>query len=69
MLVWLIHGLYDFSLSQEFIAINDNLVAVPLLLALLDILLVVFLIRFARKAKSQDPYTRPLPEAIDKSIG
>lgn len=69
LLVWLIHGLYDFSLSQEFIAINDNLVAVPLLLALLDILLVVFLIRFARKAKSQDPYTRPLPEAIDKSIG
>ncbi|MGX8714522.1 MAG: hypothetical protein ACSW8A_02095 [Lachnospiraceae bacterium] len=26
LLVWMIHGLYDFSLSQEFIAINDNLI-------------------------------------------
>jgi RsiW-degrading membrane proteinase PrsW (M82 family) len=67
LLSWLIHGLYDFSLSQEFIAINDNLVIVALLLAVLDIVLVLLLIGFARKAKKQALYTKPLPEAIDKS--
>ena len=51
LFAWLIHGLYDFSLSEEFIAINDNLVIIALLLAVLDIVLVFLLIGFARKAK------------------
>ncbi len=68
LLSWLIHGLYDFSLSEEFIAINDNLVVVALLLAVLDVVLVLLLIGFARRAKKQALYTEPLPEAIDKSI-
>lgn len=60
---WLIHGLYDFSLSEEFIAVNDNLVFVPLLLAVLDIVLVIKLIRFVKKAKPQELYTETLPGA------
>ncbi len=64
LLSWLMHGLYDFSLSQEFIALNDNLAIVALLLAVLDIVLVLLLIRFARKAKTQALYIDPLPEAI-----
>ena len=60
MLAWLIHGLYDFSLGDEFIAVNDNLVVVPLLLAVLDIVLVILLVRFVRKAKKQEIYTEPL---------
>ena len=64
LLAWLMHGLYDFSLSQEFIALNDNLAIVALLLAVLDIVLVLLLIRFARKAKTQALYIDPLPEAI-----
>ena len=60
------HGLYDFSLSEEFIAINDNLAIVALLLAVLDIVLVFILIGFARNAKKQALYTEPLPEAINK---
>ncbi len=39
VLAWFLHGLYDFSLSEEFIAINDNLMFVGLALAVLDILL------------------------------
>ncbi len=66
LLSWLIHGLYDFSLSEEFLAINDDLAFVALLLAVLDIVLVFLLIRFVRKAKKQALYTEPLPEAIDK---
>ena len=60
VLAWLIHDLYDFSLSDEFIALNDNLVFVPILLAVLDIVLVILLVRFVRKAKKQEIYTEPL---------
>nr|MBQ4172654.1 hypothetical protein [Ruminococcus sp.] len=60
------HGLYDFSLSQEFIAINDNLMIVALLLAVMDIVLVFLLVGFARKAKKQPLYIEPLPETIGK---
>ena len=67
LLSWLIHGLYDFSLSEEFIAINDNLMIVALLLAVLDIVLVLLCIGFVRKAKKQLICTDPLPEAINKS--
>ncbi len=59
-LAWLIHGLYDFSLSDAFAAVNDNLVIIPLVLAILDIVLVFVLVRFARKAKTQEIYTEPL---------
>ena len=66
LLSWVMHGLYDFSLSQEFIAINDNLMIVALLLAVMDIVLVLLLIGFARKAKKQPLYIEPLPETIGK---
>ena len=56
-----IHGLYDFSLSEAFIAINDNLAAVALSLAVLDIVLVILLVRFVRKRRNQETYTEPLP--------
>ena len=60
VLAWLLHGLYDFSLSEEFVGINDNLVFVALLLAVMDIVLVIMLVRFVRKAKKQKMYTKPL---------
>ena len=61
MIATLIHGLYDFSLSEAFTALNDNLVVVPLALAVLDIVLVILLVRFIRKAKDQRVYAEPLP--------
>jgi RsiW-degrading membrane proteinase PrsW (M82 family) len=66
LLSWLMHGLYDFSLRQEFIGINDNLMIVALLLAVMDIVLVLLLVGFARKAKKQPLYIEPLPETIGK---
>ena len=53
----LMHGLYDFSLSDEFTAINDNLFVVTLILALADIVLAVILIVFTRKARNREKYT------------
>ena len=60
LLSWLMHGLYDFSLSEEFLAINDNLVFVPFILALLEIVFVIRLVILARKAKKQAKYNEPL---------
>ena len=67
LLSWLMHGLYDFSLSEEFIQLNDNLVAVALLLAVMDIVLVLLLIRFAKRVRTQALYNEPLPEADIRS--
>lgn len=60
LLSWFMHGLYDFSLSEEFIAMNDNLVIVALLLAVFDIVLVFLLIRFVKKAEKNEICTQPL---------
>lgn len=54
LISWLLHGLYDFSLSEEFSTINDNLVIIPLLLALFDIALVILLIAFVRKERKRE---------------
>ena len=61
LIAWLIHGMYDFSLSEEFLGINDNLAIVPLVLALAEIVLVILLIRFIRKTRNNPEYTEPLP--------
>lgn len=62
VIAWLLHGLYDFSLSNEFIALNENLMFVALVLAVFDIVLVIMLVRFVKKAKKQEIYTEPLPQ-------
>ena len=59
---WVLHGLYDFGLSEEFLALNDNLAIVALLLAVLEIVLVLLLVRFVRKTGKQTIYTEPLQE-------
>ena len=60
ILSWLLHGLYDFSLSEEFVAINENLMFVALLLAVMDIVLVIMLIRVVKKARRRKAYIEPL---------
>ncbi|MBR6136288.1 MAG: PrsW family intramembrane metalloprotease [Clostridia bacterium] len=67
LISWLLHGLYDFSLSEEFGKLNDNLVFIPLILVIVDIILVIRLIRFAKKARNDERYTAPLvfPETAE----
>lgn len=55
LISWVLHGIYDFSLSEEFVALNDNLVIIPFVLALVDIILVIMLIVFVKKRKRQLP--------------
>ncbi|MBR1905310.1 MAG: PrsW family intramembrane metalloprotease [Clostridiales bacterium] len=54
-LPFLIHGLYDFSLSEELLKLNDNLAFIGISLALLDIVLLILMVRFflvSRKKES-----------------
>lgn len=63
VLTWLLHGLYDFSLSEEFIALNENLAIVAVALAALDVVLEVVMIVFFVKARKNELYTVPLRKA------
>ena len=60
LLPWLVHGLYDFSLTPELLEVNDNLAIIGVSLALLDIVLLILMIRFFIRAKKQERYTLPL---------
>ena len=62
LLSWFMHGLYDFSLSTEFLEINENLVFVPFILVAIDVILVFMLIAFVRKSKKKEDYTETLIE-------
>ena len=61
LLPWLLHGLYDFSLSSELLELNDNFAFLGVSLALLDIVLLILMIRFFIRAKKQERYQQPLP--------
>ena len=60
LLPWLVHGLYDFSLTPELLEVNDILAIIGVSLALLDIVLLILMIRFFIRAKKQERYTLPL---------
>ena len=62
LLPWLMHGIYDFSLTPELIALNDNLVFIALTIALIDIVLLILMIRFFVRANKHKKacYDEPL---------
>ncbi len=57
---WLIHGLYDFSLTPELMEISDNFAFLGVSLALLDIVLLILMICFFIKARKKDIYNEPV---------
>lgn len=58
--MWLVHGLYDFSLSEEFVALHEDLMIVVVALAFLDLVLAVVLVVFFAKARKKALYTLQL---------
>lgn len=60
MLPFLIHGLYDFSLSPELLELNDNFAVIAVLLALTDVVLLILTIRFFIRSRKIEHYNRPL---------
>ncbi len=59
IIAWLLHGLYDFTLSEQVMALNEYVMFVPFILAITDIVLVFRLIRFIKKARNNETYTAP----------
>ena len=55
----LLHGFYNFSLSDEFMALNENLIFVPFLLVGVDLLLLISVFLFVKKHRNDPKYTEP----------
>ncbi len=60
LLPWLLHGVYDFSLTPEFIEINEGFMLIALALAVLDIVLIVLMFRFFIRARKKERYNQPV---------
>lgn len=56
LLPWLLHGIYDFSLTPELLEVNENLMFIALFMALLDIVMLILMIRFFIRSKKQERY-------------
>ncbi len=62
---FLLHGLYDFSLSDEIGTITDTFGFIAVTLAVLDLVIIIALIIFIRKNKNNPKYTGPLGQEKD----
>ena len=60
LLPFLLHGAYDFSLSDEFQAINDNFVFIPFILVGITLFVLFRMIRMIRNIRNDDKYINPL---------
>ena len=60
---WLMHGLYDFALSDSINTALDGFGIIALLLAAICAVLLIVMIVFVNKAKNNPTYMRPLPKA------
>ena len=69
LLPFLLHGLYDFSLSEELLAVNDDFAVVGVSLAIVDVVLLALMIRFFLRSGKKDSYNVPLLNlGKDKSL-
>ena len=63
--VSLLHGLYDFSLTEEVETITDASAFIAVTLAVLDQVIIIALIIFICKNKNNPKYTEPLGQKSD----
>ena len=65
-LPWLLHGAYDFGLSEEFLALSDNAAFLPVSLAIFALVTLVAMIVLFIRHKNDERYMAPMapmPEA------
>ena len=60
LIPWLLHGLYDFGLTDKLLEVNDNFAIISVSLELVCIIFVFLIIRFVRKRKNLPLYAEPL---------
>lgn len=56
VLAWLMHGLYDFTLAEEVLALSDWIAAIPVTLAAVCVVFIFLIIRFVKKSRNKEPY-------------
>ena len=61
LIPFLIHGLYDFSLSSELLELNDDFAIIAVSLAVVGIVLLIRMIMFFVRTSKQPQYNEPLP--------
>ena len=54
---WLMHGLYDFGLTDELLEMNDNFAFISVSLAIFALVILIWLISFVRKARKREECT------------
>lgn len=59
VLPWLIHGLFDFSLSEEADTLGFVFTFIAVTLAALSFVLLIYMVFFMRKARENEKYTEP----------
>ncbi len=62
LIAFLLHGLYDFSLSDEFGVYGDISSVIALTLAVFELVIIIVLVVFIRKNKENPKYTEPLDQ-------
>ncbi|MBQ8978518.1 MAG: PrsW family intramembrane metalloprotease [Oscillospiraceae bacterium] len=65
VLSWLMHGVYDFALTDEFMKLGEDLAIVAVSLAIADIALVIGLISFVKRAKKREDMNVPIINTPD----
>ena len=55
-LSWILHGLYDFGLSEELLAVDDDLAFIAITLAAISLVFLVLLVRFFKKRRTDEKY-------------
>ena len=58
-LPFFLHGMYDFSLSDSFSALNDNLVFIPFILIAIDLIVLIRMLKLIGKKKNDPEFTTP----------
>ena len=62
VLPFLLHGLYDFSLAEEFQALNDNLVFVPFIIIFIELFVLIRILCLIGKERNGMKFTEALSE-------
>ena len=55
-----LHGLYDFSLSDDLLEINDNFVFLPFIVIAVSLYILIHMLLLVKKARTDPEYTKPL---------
>ena len=64
----LLHGMYDFSLAEEFGALNDNLVFVPFIILGVNFWVLIRLILLMKKEQNNPEYASVIGETEEEKI-